>query len=114
MMTWEDLQSWCDDLCSWIVEIGEEAYVRKTWPKGIFPLVVDREKDEIEEDKDVLAYITVWMCCKRKVRAPGNLEARMILSERFRGPWQEVYCKLVHRLENNLDFTDIDIYRMTA
>lgn len=113
-MTWEDIQSWCDDLSAWIIEIGEEAEVRKAWPKGIFPLQANPRKDDIEEDKDVLAYITVWMCCKIGRRAPANLEARMLLSEKFKGPWQEIYAKLVHRFENKLDFKDIDIFSLAG
>jgi len=112
-MTWADLQSWCDDLSSWIIELGEEDEVRKAWPKGIFPLVVNQEKDEIDEDQDVLAYITVWMCCKLRTRAPANIEARMIFCK-FKGPWQEIYFKLIKRFENNLDFRDIDIFGLAG
>jgi hypothetical protein len=114
MLTWEDLQSWCDDLSNWVVEIGQDEDVKRAWPKGPFPFVVDPAQDDIENCKDILSFMTVWVCCKLKTRAPSYLESRIILSERFRGPWQDVYCKLVQRLENNLDFTDIDVYRMTA
>lgn len=100
MMTWEDLQSWCDDLSSWIVELDELDELKKAFPKGQFPLVANR-------DKDVLAYLVVWMCCKRKMRAPPNIDSRMMLSESFKGPWQEIYSRLVQRLENNLTFRDI-------
>jgi hypothetical protein len=113
-MTWEDVQSWCDDISAWIIEIGEEGEVRKAWPKGIFPLKADREKDDLDEDKDVLAYITVWVCCKIKKRAPAHLESRMLLLERFKGPWQEIYCKLIHRFENNLDYKDIDVFSLAS
>jgi len=114
MMTWEDLQSWCDDLSRWIVEIGEEAEVKKAWPTSPFPFVADRTKDDIDEDKDILAYLTVWMCCKRKTRAPHYLESRMLLTEKFKGPWQELYVKLVHRFENDLDYKDIDIFSLAS
>lgn len=107
MMTWEDLQSWCNDLSAWITELGEEDELKKAFPKGQFPLVADREKDELEEDKDVLAYLTVWMCCKRRTRAPSHLESRMILTDKFKGPWQTLYLELVRRFERNLEFTDI-------
>lgn len=113
-MTWEDIQSWCDELSAWIIEIGEEAEFMKAWPKGPFPLVANSIEDDIEEDKDILAYITVWMCCKRKERAPQHLESRMLLSEKFKGPWQELYVKLVQRFENNLDYKDIDVFLLAS
>jgi len=105
MMTPEDLQSWCDDLSAWIKELGEEEEFKTAYPKGTLPLVVDLA--DIEDNKDILAYLIVWMCCKRKMRAPPHLESRMVLAERFKGPWQGIYSKLVQRLERGLAFTDI-------
>lgn len=113
-MTWEDIQSWCDDLSAWIIKTGQEDEVRKAWPKGQFPLKANPRKDDIEEDKDVLAYITIWVCCKIKSRAPAGLEARMLLTEKFKGPWQEIYVKLAHRFENNLDYKDIDVFGLAS
>ena len=114
MMTWEDIQSWCADLSNWIIEVGQEAEVRKAWPKSQFPLVANSSKDDIEEDKDILAYLTVWMCCKLKTPAPAYLESRLLLTEKFKGPWQELYVKLIHRFKNNLDYKDIDIFHLAG
>lgn len=106
-MTWEDLQSWCDELSAWITELGEVDELQKAFPKGKFPLVADREKDELEEDKDVLAYLTLWMCCKRRTKAPQGLHARMLLAGNFKGPWQMLYSRLTEALEYKKRFTDL-------
>lgn len=106
-MTWEDLQNWCDELSAWITELGEVDELQKAFPKGQFPLVADREKDEPEEDRDVLAYLTLWMCLKRRTQAPAGLHSRILLGEPFKGPWQILYIRLLDALEKEIKFTDL-------
>lgn len=113
-MTWEDLQSWCDELSAWITELGEQEELKTAFPKGQFPLVADREKDELEEDKDVLAYLTLWICCKRRIQAPPGLHSRILLAGPFKGPWQTLYVELLKRWENHQDFNDIDIFSLAS
>lgn len=105
-MNWEDIDSWCDALNSWIIEIGEEEELAKALPKGQFPLKADPE-DDIENSKDILAYLTVWMCCKRRTPAPTGLHSRMILAGPFQGPWQRLYTGLLDRWERRREFGDI-------
>lgn len=104
-MTREDIQTWCDELNSWIVELGEEEEFKKAYPKDPFPLAAD--KDDLEDSRDVLAYLTVWMCCKRRTQAPTGLHNRMILAEPFNGPWQKLYVKLIEALEKTKEIIDI-------
>ena len=54
------------------------------------------------------------MCCKLKTPAPAYLESRLLLTEKFKGPWQELYVKLIHRFKNNLDYKDIDIFHLAG
>ena len=114
MTTWEDLQSWCDDLSAWITELGEEGELEKAFPKGQFPLVASRDPADLQCDKNVLAYLTVWMCCKKGTPAPPAIHARMLLSDSFERPWQELYSKLVTRLEAKQDYQDIDIFSLAG
>lgn len=111
-MTWEDINAWCDELNSWIIEIGEEEELAKAFPKGSFPLKADPKEDEIEESRDILAYLTVWMCCKRRTPAPTGLHNRILLGKPFKGPWQRVYAGLLDRWERNQDFKDLDIFSL--
>lgn len=97
-MTWDDLQTWCHELSAWIIEMGEVGELKKAYPRGPFPLVADREQDDLEDSKDVLAYITLWMCCKRRTQAPTGLHNRIMLAEPFKGPWQRLYVKLIQAL----------------
>lgn len=111
MLEWDDIQSWCNDLSNWIVELGQEKEVKVAFPKGDFPLTVDKFNDEKEEAVDVLAYLTLWMCCKKKTRAPAHLESRILLVGKFKGPWQKLYLKVVQKFEAN---EDIDFFSLAS
>jgi hypothetical protein len=99
--TWEDLQVWCEELNAWIISIGAEEEFKVAHPKGPFPLHPDPLKDDLEDDRDVIGYLTIWMMCKSGKRPPTGLHNRMILSDPFKGPWQELYSKIVRQIEAN-------------
>ncbi len=105
-MNKEDLQSYCDDLSSWITELDLVGELQKAHPKGQFPLVVDSE-DDLEEGLDVLFYLTLWMCIKSNLRAPPYLESRIILSGKIRGPWKQLYSKLCLKWDQGIKVDEI-------
>jgi hypothetical protein len=103
----QDIQAFCDDLSSWITELGLVSELEKAFPKGKFPLEMS-EDDEIEESLDVLLYLTLWMCLKNKSKAPPHLEARMIFAGKTKGPWPRVYGNMCRDLEASLLPTNLE------
>jgi hypothetical protein len=113
-MTWEDINAWCDELNSWIIGIGGQEEFTKAHPRGPFPLKADPSKgDDIEDSKDLLAYLTLWMCCQTKTEAPAGLHSRIILAGPFKGPWQVLYTRLLEKWKRE-DFNDIDIFSLAG
>jgi len=111
-LTWEDVRVWCDELSAWIIEIGEQEEFKVAHPAGPFPLYPDPEKDDLQDDVDILGYLTLWMTCKRGALPPPGLHNRMMLSDSFKGPWQEVYSKVAQKIEKEQEYKELDIYRL--
>lgn len=93
VFTWEDIQSFCDDLSAWIIQTNTQEELKSAAPKACFPLKADPKKDDIQEDLDVLVYLTLWVCLKMQTKAPAHIESRIILSPPTKGPWKQLYLK---------------------
>lgn len=106
-MNKEDLQSYCNDLSKWISELGLEDELKVAFPKGNFPLNVNDE-DELEEWADILVYLTLWMSIKANIRAPHYLESRMVFCDKVKGPWRQLYSKLLLKLEEGSRVSSIN------
>jgi hypothetical protein len=107
MFSWQDLQSFADDLSAWIIELDLVDELQKAHPRGIFPLKADPELDDAAEDLDVLIFLTLWMCLKAKTKAPPHLESRIIFSPNTVGPWKQLYVRLCARIEQKEEVLDI-------
>lgn len=94
----QDIQAFCDDLSSWITELGLVSELEVAFPKGKFPLEMS-EDDEIEESLDVLLYLTLWMCLKNKSKAPPQLDARFMFAGKTKGPWLQLYAKMCRDID---------------
>jgi len=99
-LTPEDINIWRDELNAWIIEIGAEEQVKIAQPARSFPLKPNQENEEPEEEQDVLGYLTLWMTLKSKSQPPAGLHNRMMLSEKFKGPWQKLYSKITQDIED--------------
>lgn len=96
-MNKEDIQSYCDDLTAWIMELGLAGELEKAHPKSVLPLQADLE--DLDDSLDILFYLTLWMCLKSNKTAPPHIESRMMLCGNTRGPWKKLYSKLCIALE---------------
>jgi hypothetical protein len=99
-LTWEDVRVWCEELSAWITELGEEEEFKVAEPGRTFPLTPDEEKDDLQDDIDVIGYLTLWMTCKSGKLPPTGLHNRMMLCDKFKGPWQKLYSRAVRKIEN--------------
>lgn len=98
MFGWDDIQSFCDDLSKWMIETNTVDELKLAHPKGEFPLRADPKEDDEQTSWDTLCYLTLWICCKAKSKAPDCLESRILLSEKnLKGPWAKLYVKLMQR-----------------
>jgi len=97
MFSLQDIQSYCDDLSEWIIELGLISELQNANPKADFPLVAD--EDDIKDGWETLVYLTVWMCLKAKTKAPPHLESRILLCGNLEGPWKLIYSRLCSKLE---------------
>lgn len=107
MFTWDDLQSFCDDLSNWIIELDFVGEMEKAFPKGEFPLKANPKEDNLEQGLDVLLYLTLWMCIKANTKAPSHLESRIILSPKTNGPWKELYARLCSKMDQQITIKEI-------
>ena len=98
MLTREDIQSFCDEVSQWIVDLDALDELHKAIPNAQLPLKADLY--DLDESIDVLGYLILWICCKHKTRAPAALETRIVLAK-FKGPWQVLYVRLMEKLEKN-------------
>jgi hypothetical protein len=108
MFTWEDIQSFCDDLSAWIIETNTQEELEKACPKATFPLKANIEKDDIQDDLDALVYLTVWVCLKINSKAPPHLESRIIFAPKLKGPWKYLYSKLCNKIDKIDNKENID------
>lgn len=99
MFTWQDLQSFCDDLSQWIIETNTQEELAKAAPRATFPLKADPEQDDIQDGLDVLVYLTLWVCLKVKSKAPPHLESRILLAPALKGPWKQLYSKWCAKID---------------
>lgn len=105
--TWEDIQSYCDDLSDWIIETNTQDELIHASPKATFPLKADPEQDDLQEDLDILVYLTLWVCLKLKTKAPDHLESRIMLAPALKGPWKLLYLRLCAKVQNNEHIQEI-------
>jgi hypothetical protein len=99
-LTPEDIKVWRDELNAWITEIGAEEQVKIAQPARSFPLKPNPENEEPEEEQDVLGFLTLWMTLKSKSQPPAGLHNRMMLSDKFKGPWQKLYSSVVQEIKD--------------
>lgn len=102
----EDLQSYCDDLSAWIIELGIQEELQKAYPNGKLPLKV-ADDDDLVEGLDFLVYLTLWMSIKSNRKAPPHLESRIVLSGTIRGPWKQIYSKLCLKWDQGIKVDEI-------
>lgn len=113
--TWEDLESFCNDLSDWIVKLDLCEELQKASPRSSFPLKPDEKDDTIDEGLDVLLYLTLWMCLKANTKAPPHLESRIFLAPNTRGPWKKLYAKLCLALDEKQKVSKIeDIWHLAG
>lgn len=97
--SWQDLESFCNDLSNWIVELDLVGELQKAHPRGDFPLKPDPKVDDLDEGLDLLLYLTLWMCLKANTKAPSYLESRIIMFPKTKGPWKEMYAKMCAKID---------------
>lgn len=107
LFSWDDLQSFCDDLSNWIIELGLEGEMKHSFPKGSFPLKAEKDLDDLENGLDVLIYLTLWMCLKTQQKAPSHLESRIVLSPKTKGPWQTLYFRFCEKLDKKIRIEEL-------
>lgn len=105
--TWEDLESFCNDLSNWIVELDLVEEIQKAHPVSPFPLKPNREADDLDDGLDLLLYLTLWMCLKANTKAPAYLESRIIMVPKTKGPWKEMYAKLCAKINKKENIDEI-------
>lgn len=98
MFNLDDLQSWCDDLNKWIIELDCTEELILTGGKGEFPLKVDYENDDVEQGLNVLVYLTLWMCLKNNKKAPDHIHSRIVMAS-ISEPWQKIYFAFCDKLD---------------
>ena len=113
-LTWEDVRVWCEEFSAWITEIGQEEEFKVAHPKADLPLTPDQEKEDLQDDIDILGYLTLWMTCKIRNLPPTGLHNRMILCDSFsaHSPWQGLYSRVVQKITDRQEYADIDVCRL--
>lgn len=115
MFDWDDVQSFCDDLSKWIEETHTVDQLALAHPRSTFPLKADPAIDTIEESWGVLVYLTLWIACKTKSKAPPCLESRLFLSEKcIDGPWAKLYIKLMERGFTDPEEKWVDVFNLAG
>lgn len=100
MLSWDDIQSFCDDLSQWMIETNTVDQIKIAHPRSDFPLKADPSIDDEQESWEILVYLTLWVCLKKKIKAPSHLESRILLSDNIKGPWVRLYVKLIETLKS--------------